>query len=187
MMRVVAGLMFLVAATAGAQDMKVVKDPNHSEITFIAESRLIDAHGRWDKWDADIMVNPSAWEQSSVKLTIDARSVNTQVAMRDNDLRGPRFFYVDSFPTITFESKIVNKISDTRFNITGDLTIRGITKSVTIPANLVFYDDKTRGGRFRGQFTVLRNDYGVGFNPPGNPIADEVAVSFNVTFRPAAR
>ena len=186
MRRIASVLALLVAGSAsaaGAQDMQFVKDAAHSEINFVAESRLLDAHGFWEKWDADIMFNPTAWERSSVKLVIETKSVNTRVAMRDNHLRSKDFFAADSFPQITFVSKIVNKISDTRLNITGDLTIRGITKTITIPATLVFWDDAGKTGRFKGEFTVQRNDFGVGYNPVGNPIANDVAVSFNLTFR----
>jgi len=190
MRRIASLLALLVAAAgsapaAGAQDMQFVKDAAHSEINFVAESRLLDAHGFWEKWDADIMFNPTAWERSSVKLVIETKSVNTRVAMRDNHLRSKDFFAADSFPQITFVSKIVNKISDTRLNITGDLTIRGITKTITIPATLVFWDDAGKTGRFKGEFTVQRNDFGVGYNPVGNPIANDVVVSFNLTFRQA--
>jgi polyisoprenoid-binding protein YceI len=189
-MRRIASVLALVVTASGfasaarAQDV-FVKDPVHSEINFVAESRLLDAHGFWEKWDADIAFNPTAWDKSSVKLTIDTKSVNTRVAMRDNHLRSPAFFAADSFPQITFVSKIVNKISDTRLNLTGDLTIRGVTKTITIPATLVFWDDASKTGRVKGDFTIQRNDFGVGFNPPGNPIANDVAVSFNVTFKPA--
>ena len=186
MRRIAAVFVLFVAATAGAQDTKFVKDPNHSEINFVAESRLLDAHGFWEKWDAELTFNPAAWEKSSVKLVIETKSVNTRNERRDNHLRSKDFFAADSFPQITFTSRIVNKLSDTRVNITGDLVIRGVSKPVTIPATLVFWDDKAQSGRFKGSFTVMRNEYGVGYNPPGNPIADEVAVSFNLTFRAAA-
>ncbi len=185
-MRCFAGLFALLSAvTAGAQDARFVKDGAHSEINFVAEARLLDAHGFWDKWDAEISFNATAWEKSSVKLIIETKSVNTRNERRDNHLRSNDFFAADSFPQITFTSKIVNRLSETRLNITGDLTIRGITKTVTIPATLVFWDDKARTGRFKGSFTVVRSDFGVGYSPPGNPIADEVAVSFNLTFRAA--
>jgi polyisoprenoid-binding protein YceI len=176
----------LVATAAGAQDGKYVKDAAHSEINFVAESRLLDANGFWEKWDADITFDPADWTKASVKLVIDAKSINTRVERRDNHLRSKDFFHADSFPQITFASTIVNKLSDTKVNITGDLTIRGVTKQVTIPGTLVFWDEKTRTGRMKGQFTIVRSDYGVSFNSTMNPIADEIPVAFNVTFRPKA-
>ena len=185
-MRAVYGLFVLLVATAaGAQDAKFVKDAAHSEINFVAESRLLDAHGFWDKWDADITLDPAAWDKASVKLVIDTKSVNTRVTARDNHLRSKDFFAADSFPQITFVSTIVNKMSDTKVNLTGDLTIRGVTKPVTIPGTLVFWDDQTKTGRMKGQFTIVRSEYGVAYNSRMNPIADEVAVSFNITFKPA--
>lgn len=187
-MRAVTGLMLVLAASmAGAQEAKFVKDASHSEINFVAESRLLDAHGFWEKWDADITLDPAAWDKASVKLVIDAKSVNTRVASRDNHLRSKDFFAADSFPQITFVSKIVNKVSDTKVNITGDLTIRGVTKTVAIPGTIVFWDDKAKMGRMKGQFTIVRSEYGVAYNSTMNPIADEVPVAFNITFKPAAK
>ncbi|MBA4071683.1 MAG: hypothetical protein C0497_07585 [Gemmatimonas sp.] len=187
-MRAVLGLFVLLVATAaGAQEAKFVKDAAHSQINFVAESRLLDAHGFWDTWDVDITLDPAAWDKASVKLVIDTKSVNTRVVARDNHLRSKDFFHADSFPQITFVSTIVNKLSDTKVNLTGDLTIRGVTKPVTIPGTLVFWDEKTRTGRMKGQFTIVRSEYGVAYNSMMNPIADEVAVSFNVTFKPATR
>lgn len=186
-MRAVAGVLALLVATAaGAQEGKYVKDANHSEINFVAESRLLDAHGFWEKWDADITFDPSAWEKSSVKLIIDTKSINTRVTARDNHLRSKDFFFADSFPQINFVSAIVNKVGDNKVNITGDLTIRGVTKRITVPGTLVFWDDKSRTGRMKGQFTLVRSDFGVSFNSTLNPIADEIQVLFNITFKPAA-
>jgi polyisoprenoid-binding protein YceI len=187
-MRAVAGLFVLFAATAaGAQDAKFVKDAAHSEINFVAESRLLDAHGYWERWDADITFDPADWQKASVRLVIDAKSINTRVAARDNHLRSKDFFAADSFPQITFVSRIINKVGDAKINITGDLTIRGITKPVTIPGTLVFYDEKAKMGRMKGQFTIVRTDYGVGFSPAMNPIADEVPVTFDISFKAAQR
>jgi polyisoprenoid-binding protein YceI len=186
-MRALLGLaLSLAAATAAlAQEGKYVKDPAHSEINFVASSRLLDAHGYWEKWDADITFDPADWQKAAVTLVIDARSINTRVTARDNHLRSKDFFHVDSFPQITFVSTIVNKTSDTKVNLTGNLTIRGVTKPVTIPGTLVFYDEQSRMGRMKGQFTVVRSEFGVSYNSRMNPIADEVAVSFDVTFKQA--
>jgi polyisoprenoid-binding protein YceI len=181
----------LGAATVAREPKAYVRDEPHSQIDFLASSRLVDAQGTWDKWTADIMFDPDALEKTSVSITIDAKSVNTRVEMRDNDLRGKNFFYTDSFPTITFVSRIVNKLpgqtadslmSNTRINITGDLTIRGITKSITVPSTLVFFDRKANRGRVKGKFIVLRRDYHVGYDPPMNPVQNEVEMTLDVSF-----
>ena len=132
-----------------------------------------------------------AIEKSQVNITIDAKSINTRVEMRDNDLRSKNFFFVDSFPAITFVSKIVNKLpgqasdslmSNTKLNVTGDLTMRGITKSITVPTTLVFFDRKANRGRVKGKFIVMRKDYNVGFDPPMNPVQNEVELTIDISF-----
>ncbi len=161
-----------------------VIDKNHSEINFVADSRLLSAHGFFGKWDADIQLDPQNIETSSVKLTIDASSVDTRVTMRDNHLRSDAFFDVAKYPNITFKSVGVKKTGDNKLDITGDLTIRNVTKRITVPATMVFYDKGA--GRFRGAFTVNRMDYGVSFNPPVNPIENEVQVQWDISLKEPA-
>jgi polyisoprenoid-binding protein YceI len=189
------GIPALAAATVAHEPKACVRDPAHSQINFVASSRLIDAQGYWDKWDADILFDADAINNSSVTITIDAKSVNTRVEMRDRDLRSNHFFWADSFPVITFKSKTVNApegptrdslMSNTRVIITGDLTIRGITRTIPVPSTLVFFDRKQNRGRIKGRFTILRRDYDVGYDPPGNPVANEVEVQFDISFRPPA-
>jgi len=182
----------VLAGVAPAQGLTAyVRDPGHSQVTFVANARLIDAQGFWDAWTADIRFDPDAIEKTTLGISIESKSVNTHVEMRDNDLRSQRFFDVDHFPTITFVSKSVNPtgakgsdpmMSNTHLLITGDITIKGVTKTVTAPATLVFFDRQRSTGRVKGTFTLLRKDYDVGYDPPGNPIENEVAVNFDVTF-----
>ncbi len=183
--------LLLVPALAGTQ-ASYVRDEAHSQINFSASSRMLDAQGYWDKWTATIGFDAAALDKTTLVLDIDAKSVNTRVEMRDNHLRSPAFFAADSFPTITFRSKTVRPtgtpaadLSNTKLIITGDLTIRGITKTVSIPATLVFFDKEHNVGRVKGAFTILRKDYNVGFDPPGNPVENEVGVQFDVAFKGA--
>jgi len=174
----------VLAAAAAAIDTKpYVRDVAHSQINFVAESQLVDAHGTFDRWEAEIMFDAAKVEASSVTLTIDAKSINTRIAMRDDHLRSNDFFATDSFPTITFKSVFVNKLAEDRMNITGDLTIRGRTKRVTIPVRLVFFDEARNVGRVKGETTIDRNDFGVSFQPPVNRIAAEVKLQFDVAFK----
>ena len=181
------------ATTVASEAQTFVRDEAHSQINFQASSRLLDAQGYWEKWDAKISFDPTAIEKSSLAIDIDAKSVNTRIAQRDNHLRSCAFFCADSFPVITFRSKTIRPIgtptadlANTKLIITGDLTIRGVTKTVSIPSTLAFFDSKANMGRVKGTYVVNRMDFGVGYNPPGNPVEPEVPVTFDVTFKQPA-
>ena len=177
---------FVLAATSLVGPTVHVIDKSHSEINFVADSRLLSAHGYFEKWEANIQLDPANLEASSVAITIAASSLNTRVTMRDNHLRSDAFFDVAKHPTITFTSVSVKKTENPKIlDITGDLTIRGTTKRVSVPAFMVFYDKGA--GRFRGQFTVNRKDYGLSFDPPLNPIENEVQVQWDFAFKEQAK
>lgn len=173
----------LVLAAQGADTKAYVRDVAHSQINFVAEARLVSAHGTFDKWDAEILFDAERIEASAVKITIDAKSINTRVERRDNHLRSNDFFATDSFPTITFVSTGVNKTAENRMMILGDLTIRGRTKQLAIPARLHFYDAQRDVGRVSGTFVIDRHEFGVSYNSTLNPIEPEVAVQFDVAFQ----
>lgn len=173
----------IIAATPISAPQPYVRDAAHSQINFVAESRLISAHGTFDRWDAEIMFDAEQVEATSLKITIDAKSINTRVERRDAHLRSNDFFAADSFPNITFVSTAVNKTAENRMIVSGDLTIRGRTKRVAIPVRLNFFDAARNVGRVTGQFVIDRNEYGVSFNSTANPIESEVAVQFDVAFQ----
>ena len=120
----------LAAFTSAVETKPYVRDEAHSQINFSASSRLIDAQGFWGKWDAAIAFDPAAIDKTTLNITIDAKSVNTRVEMRDNHLKSKDFFHADSFPTITFVSKSVRAtagqpagdLNNVKLIITGDLT-----------------------------------------------------------------
>ena len=173
----------LMAAAVAIAPQPFVRDIAHSQLNFIAESQLVDAHGTFDSWDAEIMFDPEQVEASSVVITIDAKSINTRIIPRDNHLKSNDFFATDSFPTITFKSAFINALADDRVNITGDLTIRGRTKRITIPSRLVFFDATRKLGRVKGQTTIDRHDFGVSFQPPLNRINPEIQLQFDISFK----
>jgi len=161
-----------------------VIDKAHTEINFVADSRLLSAHGFFEKWDADIQLDPSKLEASAVTITIDANSINTRVSMRDNHLRSDDFFAVAKNPNIVFKSVSVKQTAPTKLDITGDLSIRGVTKRIVVPASMVFYEKGA--DRFRGQFSLLRKDYGVTYDSAVNPIENEVQVQWDFAIKEPA-
>jgi polyisoprenoid-binding protein YceI len=174
---------FLLAAQPLPAPSHVIDKP-HSEINFVAESRLLSAHGFFEKWDAEIQLDPAKLEASAVTITIDASSINTRVTMRDNHLKSDDFFAVAKNPTIIFKSVGVKQTAPNKLDITGDLTIRGVTKRVVVPASMVFYEKGA--GRFRGQFSLMRKDYGVAYDSAVNPIENEVQVQWDFAIKQPA-
>jgi len=173
----------LVAATPASAPERFVRDVAHSQLNFVAESRLLSAHGTFQKWDAEIMFDAANVEATSLKITIDATSIDTRIERRDAHLKSNDFFATDSFPQITFVSTFVNNAGEgNRLRITGDLTVRGKTKRITIPARLNFFDPQNNMGRVTGEFTIDRTEFGVSFQSPVNPIENEVKVQFDVAF-----
>lgn len=187
-------LTVLIALPGAGAQSSYVRDDSHSQINFSASSRLIDAQGFWDKWTVTIGFDADKLDATTLAIDIDAKSVNTRVTARDNHLRGNAFFAADSFPVITFRSKAVHatgappavgaELSNVKLIITGDITIRGVTRTLSIPATLVFFDRKSNTGRVKGAFTLLRKEFNVGFDPAGNPVENEVPVQFDVSFKP---
>lgn len=173
----------LVAATPASAPERFVRDVAHSQINFVAESRLLSAHGTFQNWDAEILFDAANVEATSLKINIDATSIDTRIERRDAHLKSNDFFAADSFPQITFVSTFVNNAGESgRMRITGDLTIRGQTKRITIPARLNFFDAQNQMGRVTGEFVINRSEFGVAFQSPVNPIEDEVKVQFDVAF-----
>lgn len=159
-------------------------DAAHSQINFVAEARLISAHGSFDKWEADVNLDRDKIENSTVKITIDASSINTRVGRRDDHLRSKDFFHVEQYPTITFTSKRVTKAAANKYSVVGDLALHGVTKEIEVPVEMVFYENNR--GRFRSTFQINRKDYGITFDSKMNSIADMVQVQFDINVQDKA-
>ena len=171
----------LIAARPVMAPKSHVIDKNHSEINFVADARLLSAHGFFGKWDADIQLDAQNLEASTVAIVIDASSIDTRVTRRDNHLKSDAFLDVAKYPSITFKSVSVMKTGETKLAITGDLTMRGTTKRIVVPASMVFYEKGA--GRFRGEFKVKRMEYGVSYNSALNPIEDEITVQWDMSIK----
>jgi len=116
-------------------------------------------------------------DQDSFVISIDVTKILTGNAKRDSDLEGPDWFDVKEFPTMDFKSTAVKKTGDDAYDVTGDLTIHGVTKSVTVPMTMTGVGQgmqgETRVG-FEGKLSINRNDYGMS-NLPG-AVGDDVGI-----------
>lgn len=174
-------LLFLQAGPAWADTVRYRLGPSHGNISFKATSRLVDADGTFHRFGAEVLMDPSALEQAVVTLVIDAASVDTGIHRRDTHLRSEDFFHVSRFPQITFASRRVAP-ADGKVLVTGDLTLHGVSREVTIPLEL-----ELTAGAFhaRGEFTIRMSDYGMTYRSFFNPLRDEVRILFDLRGVPA--
>lgn len=172
-------LLTLVVSSAVAEKRAYVVDKNHSQINFVGEALLISAHGFFGKWDADINYDDKAPENSTLAITIDAASINTRVDGRDNHLRSDAFFDVAKYPQVTFTTTKVARQDEKTLMVSGDLTIRGITKPVSAAVKVPLFADGR--ARFKGEFELNRKEFGMTYNSKMNPIEDIVKVQFDIS------
>lgn len=141
-------------------------DPGHTTIGFaVRHMGLAKVHGRFDKFSGEILYDPEEPTNSSVTLTIDAASVNSNHMRRDADVRGSRLLDVEQFPEISFVSSGISR-GEEGLEITGDLTLHGVTREVSFPFELFPPADVGRGIRLaaEGRLSINRKDYGIEFN-----------------------
>jgi len=176
----------LAAPAVAADSITWRIDTNHSEITFRVRHFLTKVPGTFNAWEGEIVVDPVDLTGGSVAVTIDAATVDTKNERRDNDLRSSNFFAVDSFPTITFLSSKV-EIEGESIRVTGDLTIRDVTRSVVLSGDYAGPMGPPEPRRQRLGFsvstTINRLDYGIKWNrlvEGSNMLGDDVEITINV-------
>ncbi|HEX5004272.1 MAG TPA: YceI family protein [Gemmatimonadales bacterium] len=182
------GALAATPARLGAQDAPArptwTIDVAHSEVTFRVRHFMSRVSGTFTDWSGTIQADPANWAGGSVQASINVASVNTRQERRDADLRSARFFNVDSFPTMTFVSRSVAQQGDS-LTITGDLTMRGVTRPVVLRGAVlgVMPGERPRAG-FEVTTTVNRLDYGVMYNRVleggGTMLGDDVEIRINV-------
>lgn len=159
--------LLLSAATLRAEKETFVLDKNHTEIGFKVRHFVSKVGGHFGKFDGTIVLDRTKPEESSVELRIEAASIDTGNPNREKHLNSPDFFDTAKYPEITFKSTKVTPKGKDVFDVTGDLTIRGVTKPVTLNVTANGFASDGRGGQKAG-FDVTgklnRRDFGVNWN-----------------------
>jgi polyisoprenoid-binding protein YceI len=157
-------------------------DPVHSSVTFmIPHLGISNVHGRFNDFSGKLTIDKADAGKSSFSFTIKTESVDTNNQKRDEHLRSPDFFNAKQFPGLTFQSTSV-KAADGGYEVTGDLTMHGVKKSVTFTLKggdktVEFPKGMQRIG-FTGSLTVKRSDYDM--KTALEAIGDEVQITFGV-------
>ena len=180
----------LLAATTGAalaEPVTYTIDPAHSTVGFNVRHFFSRVPGRFNEFEGTITFDDKDAAKSAVDVTIKTASISTNNERRDNHLRSPDFFAADSFPTITFKSTKVTPAGENKFKVDGNLTIRGITKPVTLDATFLGAGNVGMGGLRAGweaTTTVNRKDFHVSWNKVldqgGTMLGDDVAIQLGV-------
>jgi len=158
-------LLSAVAPVLAAETYTV--DPVHSQVGFAIRHFVSTVHGRFEEFSGTIVRDDEHPENASVVFAIQAASIDTDNAKRDTHLRSADFFDVEKFPTIAFVSSIVRKTGDGRYDVTGHLTMHGVTRQVTLPVRFNGEMDDGHGG-IRGGFststTLDRKEFDIDWN-----------------------
>src|SRR3954469_11250208 len=143
-------------------------DLSHSAIHFSVRHMVVSkTRGAFKKFAGQIQFDPADLSKGSVNVEIEPASVDTGDKDRDGHLRSPEFFDVEKFPKATFKSTRIAEKGEGKLSITGDLTVRGVTRPVTLEASYEGTGKDPWGGEragFSATATINRTDFGVSFN-----------------------
>lgn len=184
---VVPVIVAMLAPAAHAADWEI--DPAHTAVEFsIRHMTVSNVRGTFDKVSGTATADETDLTKSTIDATLQAASVNTRNDKRDEHLRSPDFLDAAKYPTLTFKSKKIAKGKDGHFDVTGDLTLHGVTKEVVLDvegptASIKDPMGKTRAGA-HATTTLKRSDFGIVYSKTletgGLMLGDDIAVSIDV-------
>jgi polyisoprenoid-binding protein YceI len=157
-------------------------DPVHSTVGFTIRHFVSNVSGNFRDFDGMVHYDKAQLAAAKVELTVRAASIDTANGDRDNHLRSPDFFEVEKFPALSFTSTSVKPLDADTLEVTGDLTIHGVTQRVTMPIEVLGTLRTPNGEKagFETGFTLDRKDYGIVWNRAldagGTVLGDDVKV-----------
>jgi len=166
-----------------------VIDPAHTRIGFVARHAMVTkVRGAFNEFEGSAVVDGTDFTKSTGQLTIQAASIDTRNDQRDAHLRSNDFLAMGEFPQINFVATDVRQAGETTLELTGDLTIRGVTNSVTIPFEFEGAATDPFGNLrvgFEGSTVINRKDYGITWNAAletgGVLVSDKITLEFDVS------
>jgi len=178
------GILTLAAPLTLAQTSTWTSDPAHSGVEFdISHLTVTNVHGHFGKVAATVQFNAADITKSSVSATIDVTGVDTAESPRDSVLKSSDFLNIDSFPNAAFTSTKVEK-SGNKLTITGNLTLRGVTRQVVLDTNgptaPVTGSDQKPHTTFTATTTISRNAFGIATMFPASVAGDDAKLTLHL-------
>ncbi|BCS52571.1 YceI family protein [Geobacter sp. SVR] len=172
---------------ASADTWKI--DPDHSNVGFKVRHLMVsNVKGSFEKHAGTVVIDDRDIAKSRVEVTIDTASINTNVRKRDDHLRSPDFLDVAKYPSMTFVSRKVVRVGGDRLQVTGDLTLHGITREVVLDVEGLTGESRDPMGNIRrgasASTRINRKDYGLTWNKAletgGVAVGEEIAISLEI-------
>lgn len=162
-------------------------DKAHANLKFTITHLMVnDVEGSFKNFESKITGTKDDFSDAVVEMSADVASINTDNEQRDTHLKGADFFDAEKFPKLTFKSVTFKKVEDKKYKIVGNLTMHGVTRSVTLEATLKGPAEhpmsKKQVAGFKVTGTIKRSDFGLGTSFPSTMLSDEVAISSNAEF-----
>jgi polyisoprenoid-binding protein YceI len=183
-------LSLLLPALASAEPAAVYPvvyrvDADHSGVNFSIRHFVTNVSGRFRDFDGVIKYDRQNPAASSVELTVKAASIDTANNDRDEDLRSKKFFDVQTYPTLTFTSTRVAAKDASTLEVTGNLTMHGVTREIVLPVTVLGTMQAPRGEKagFETTFTVDRKEFGISWNDvldSGPMLGDDVKIHVDI-------
>jgi polyisoprenoid-binding protein YceI len=179
----------LVCGALSAQDASWKIDPNHSAAYFSVRHLMISTvRGQLNGVNGSVTFDPKHLEKAAVDASVDCRTVNTGVAKRDEQMKGPDFFDTKRFPLMKFHAKRVEVAGPEKLKVTGDLTINDRTREVVLDVDGPSPAVKDAQGRWKVGMSaatkINRKDFGIVWNEVleggGLAVADQVSITLDI-------
>lgn len=166
-----------------------VIDPAHTRLGFSSRHAMVSRiRGAFNTVEGKAVVDAEDLSRTEVDITIDVDSVDTRTPDRDAHLRSADFFDVENYPTITFKSTGVDEVEEGSYIVNGDLTIRDVTRPVSVPLEMLGIDRDQNGALragFEGKRRIDRKDWGVTWNTTldsgGLLVSDKITLEFELS------
>lgn len=181
-------LSFLVVSVTVLAQTTWKADPFHSKLGFtVTHLGIADVPGHFDKYDVTVTTTKPDFSDAVVELTAEVASINTRVEPRNNHLKSADFFDAEKFPEMHFKSTSIKPAGKNSYVLSGNLTLRGVTKPVTV--NMLYRgttaNPNAKGAPVAGiqvTGTIKRSDFGIGTGFPAPMISDEVQIKADGEF-----
>ncbi len=177
----------VLSGTVVAQTTIWKNDKAHSRLSFtVVHLKLSDVDGRFDDFEVKISNSKEDFSDAVFELTTKVNSINTAIEKRDAHLKSSDFFNAAQYPTMTFKSTSIKKAGKNKYKLTGNLTMAGVKKVVTmdlVHRGTVKDQDNTKRAAFQLTGTINRKDFNIGTSTPNMVVSDIIKIKADGEFK----